>query len=125
MSVEIPIAEQATEVQHEVDMRVRAYPRHVSNGAISQEKATRKIAAMRAAAATLAIIRDNAEGLRELLRFLRQKPDYSDDEARTLMDHPAAKAVIDAFPDAVLSGIRPVLIPTPDQSMLFDADETH
>lgn len=53
MSNPVPLAEQIAAAKREAAMRRRAYPRWVSRGRMTQEKADSEIAAMDAIVATL------------------------------------------------------------------------
>lgn len=54
----IPLANQIACAAREVRMRARVYPRWVATGKMSQEEATREIAAMQAIVQTLTAARD-------------------------------------------------------------------
>ena len=78
-----------------------------------------------AAHATLCMVETYADGLRELIRFLRSSDLQlgeipSSEERDHLMAHPAIQELVRAFPEAVLESIRPVVIaPAPEE----DQDE--
>lgn len=114
MSEPIPIADQAAEAQREVDFRVRVYPNMVMTGRMKQADADRHLARMRAATATLKLMMVHADGLRELIKFLRANPSYNPDEAKMLMQHEAVRTMLASFPEAVLTSVKPVVIPPPD-----------
>ena len=77
--------------------------------------------ALTAAQATLEIVSKNADGLRTLIRFLQRQPRWTQEEAAALVAHPAVKALLDAFPEAIIASIRPVHI-TADDDEAGDAD---
>lgn len=114
----VPIAEQLAEVEREVRNRARYYP-----GRLTREVAERKLRDLSAAAATMRIIVEHADGLRPLIAYLRREaasetpaavPDADDTAA--LLAHPAVAELLVAFPDAVLAGIAPVAITAPAAS---------
>ena len=49
----IPISDQVAEVEREIALRRRVYPRWVSNGQLKQDRADRQIAVMEAVLKTL------------------------------------------------------------------------
>jgi hypothetical protein len=69
-----------------------------------------------AAHATLSMIATYADGLRELIRFLRTSDIQpgevpSSEERDHLMAHPAMKELVKAFPEAVLTSVKPIELP--------------
>jgi hypothetical protein len=53
LAVIVPLSDQIACEKREIAMRERAYPRWVSGGRMTQQKANRELAAMRAVAETL------------------------------------------------------------------------
>lgn len=107
----VPIAEQIAEIERELRNRERFYPK----SKLLPETQEQKIAAMSAALATLKVVEANANGLRQLLLHLRKSQrdaPPSPEETAALMAHPAVVELIKGFPDAVVSGIKPIERPS-------------
>jgi len=104
----IPLADQIAEVAREIRQRDRVYPKWIADGRLKQETADTKLAQLHAALSTLQFIERHADGLRLLVKFLREadlqpKEQPSEEERQHLLAHPAVRAVVDAFPDASIS----------------------
>ncbi len=128
MSAPVPIGAQVLEVEREIRMRAGVYPKRIAAGHLTQGDADAQTAAMRAALATLQIVDRHADGLRLLLRFLQRKlaerdgltglpkplaarmPD--DTETELLLQQPAVRAVLEAFPGATIAGVTTPWTPT-------------
>lgn len=113
----VPLADQAAEVAREVRARQRIYPGWIAKGRLTAATAETKLRDITAAAATLRLLVDHADGLRALLRFLRAADlqpgeDPSAEEREFLLGQPAVQAVLATFPDAVLIGITPTAPPS-------------
>jgi hypothetical protein len=102
------IEEQRDEVAREVRQRERLYPEWVSKGRYKPETAEKKLRDIRAAHASLAFLAKYAEGLRLLISILQRVAKYgparedqtiTDAEAEILLQQPAVRAVVEAFPD--------------------------
>lgn len=117
----VPIQDQAAEVEREVRNREHLYPVLIGKGRLKEDTAEQKLRDLRAAAATMRIIADNAQGLRELLKALRAKS--GEEEKTRLLQHPAVAEVLKQFPDAVLDGIAPIQKLSTEQQESPDADE--
>lgn len=120
----IPIADQLAEVEREVRDRERRYPDRVARGRLKPETAERKLAEMRAVAATIRFISRHAAGLRELVTALRlidadtdpaAVAEMSDEMRQALLAVPAVAAVLEEWPEAELVGIRPTAPPEADR----------
>ncbi len=112
----VPIAAQVAEVERELRARAHVYPRLIDKGRLKVETAALHNRDLQAALATLRTVEAYADGLRELIRYLRgaglapgEQP--SAEERQYLLDHPAVRALVEAFPGAVLTGIAPVVYP--------------
>jgi hypothetical protein len=107
------IADQADEVGKELRNRERYYP-----GRLTREVAERKLEHMRAAHKTLLLIAKHAEGLRLLIKVLQRverfgpaqddKYPIDDSEAEILLQLPAVRNVLAAFPGCELDEIRAI-----------------
>lgn len=120
MSV-VSIHDQVDEVEREVRNREHLYPVQIAKGRLKPETADVKLQHLRAAAATMRIIADHADGLRELLKALRAKAGELD--MARLAEHPAVVEVLKQFPDAVLSGIGPIPKHASDDQSEIQSDE--
>lgn len=52
----ITVADQIAELERELKMRRRVYPRHITSGMLTQDKADRQIAVLESAIATLRML---------------------------------------------------------------------
>lgn len=94
-----PLAMQAAEAAREVVMRQRVYPSRVAAGKMTQEECDHQIAVMRAIATTLKMFAEHEGPVRDALVRARAEKDVHD----SVREHPAVKAVLEAFPDADLT----------------------
>ncbi len=123
------IEAQYDEVCREIRQRERLYARWLEEARaggrprITDATAERKLGDLRAAAKTLRFVADHASGLRALVHYLRGSTDPVNPEMPTdadraaLMGHPGVQALVAAWPEAELVGIRP--IQPPEQPELF------
>lgn len=102
----VPIQDQVAEVEREVRNREHLYPVLISKGRLKEDTAEVKLRDLQAAAATLRVIAEHADGLRELLKALRAQ--VGEEEKMRLTQHPAVVEVLKTFPDAVLTAISPL-----------------
>jgi hypothetical protein len=110
---QVSIADQADEVGREIRSRERYYP-----GRLKPETAERKLECLRAAHKTLLLIAKHAEGLRLMIKVLQRverfgpaqddKYPIDDSEAEILLQLPAVRAVVEAFPGCELAEIRSI-----------------
>jgi hypothetical protein len=122
----IPIGDQIEEVERQARSLER-FP-----GRMLPETVDRKLAHLGAAAATLRIIAQHADGLRALIKHL-QRAAASDtapeppspDETAALLAHPAVAELILNFPEAVLVGIAAVTSPALDAASLGTTARGH
>lgn len=127
MTARVPIAVQVAEVERELVMRDRVYPRLVAGGQLMDHEARERIRDLQAALATLRTVQRHADGLRRLVAWLQavdldpgETP--ASDELEGLRRHPAVAALLEAFPGADLRDAGPVQVPAPDpaQDDLFE-----
>lgn len=120
-----PLEDQIAEVDREIRHRERLYPKWVEEGRYKQETADKKLEDIRGARASLAIIEKHRVGLRLLIETLQKynplEAPLSDDVIEKLVDHPAVRAVMDAFPGSIIDGVRqiPAIEPPPEHDDLF------
>lgn len=107
----IPLTEQIEEVAREIRQRERLYPRWIAEGRYKQETADKKVADLNAALATLVFIEKHAEPLRLLIATLQQYNPYDrvlpDSAIEDVLKHPSVRAVMEAFPNAIVEDVRP------------------
>lgn len=117
----VPLAAQIEEVEREIRQRARIYPKWVADGRYKQDTADAKLAAMRAVQSTLMWLerfRDDIHALHTRLKSeavagrAAERQSRLDSELAALRAHPAVKAVLDEFPDAVIDTVR--TMETPD-----------
>lgn len=121
----IPIADQADEVEREIRQRERLYPKWIENGRLRQDTAQKKIATLKAAAATLRFVALHAAGLRALAHFLIASapgtpPEPSDEERAALLAHPAVSGLLAVWPEAEVRILPPA---SADAADLFTSEE--
>lgn len=121
----VTIQDQAAEVERELRHRSRVYPRWIDQGRLKLETAHAHMSALQAALGTLRTISEHADGLRLLIAYLKREQrlrgadEWNQDalpdpgETELLLQQPAVRAVLEAFPGAVLTSIAPVLYPAP------------
>lgn len=114
----IPIGEQIEEVERELRHRARLYPLWIDKGRLKLETAHVHTTRLQAALATLRVVEAHADGLRALIALLRAYDPVLPpiDEREKILEHPAVRQVLAAFPGAVLTAIRPVAYPGPDEA---------
>lgn len=104
----VSIETQLAEVERELKLRETHYPKWVESGKADAAVAEARLAAMRAAAATLRMVATHAGGLRALIKFLRNA-DFlpgetpSPQETEWMLAQPGVKELVAAFPDGELS----------------------
>jgi hypothetical protein len=130
----VPIADQLAEVEREIRQRERVYPKWIAAGRLKADTAANKMRSLEAAAATLRVVSEHADGLRTLVAYLRRErssraadyvtgdtvetpiPDAEDTTA--LLEHPAVAELLRHFPEATLASIEPVT-PRPDREEML------
>ena len=130
MTGRVPLSEQVAEVERELRQRHRAYPRWIDQKRLKVETAHEHMSRLQAALATLQILHQHADGLRLLISYLKREQrirgvsdDWNQDDVPTeeetaiLLEQPAVRAVLEAFPGAVLTSIAPVAYPTPEPAL--------
>lgn len=125
--MKVALADQITELERELRARAHVYPRLIDKGRLKLETAHAHNAALQAALATLRTLSEHADGIRLLIAYLKrqarlrgdefnQDPGWDDPspaEVDLMLQQPAVQAVLQEFPDAVLTSIRPVAYPPP------------
>lgn len=97
----------------EIGKQARALERFA--GRLTPETRDAKLVRLYAAEATLRTIKKHADGLRSMIGWLKTQEDLSiawedvpDGVASILLDQPAVREVVRVFPQAVLTGSRPI-----------------
>ena len=126
----VALSDQVEEVAREIRMRERVYPDWVAKARLKPETADRKLADLRAAHATLVYMAAHAEGLRALIRFLKDHlrdagAPPTAEEAAALVRQPAVRTLLDAIPGAEIAAVRPLPRPTRDGPAAGDPEEEH
>lgn len=94
-----PLATQAAEAAREVGMRQRVYPSRVAAGKMTQAECDLQIALMQAIATTLKLFAQHEDAVRAALVKAREAKAV-EEQTR---EHPAVKAVLEAFPGSQLT----------------------
>lgn len=98
----VSLREQADEAAREVERRERNYPSLVLAEVMSQVEAAVGIYRMRAIAGTLALFAEHEDAVRAALAAAIKRRRQLED-AETIRDHPAVRAVATALPDAEIT----------------------
>lgn len=98
----VPLREQADAAHRELAMRHRVYPGLVKRGRMTEAEAAREISLMRAIRDTLRLFAEHESLIREVLSAALRRQRQIAEAEEIAASEPAARAVLDAFPGAVV-----------------------